>query len=49
MEDIEHITQEISTLSTLDLLYLLDNIQAQILGILIERGEALENTPPQTH
>jgi len=49
MIDRDEIIQEIQELSTIDLLYLLDNISAQILEILIERGEKLEQLGEATH
>lgn len=43
----EEITQELEQLSTIDLLYLLDNISAQILEIVIARTESEEQQ--ETH
>lgn len=46
---LDEIGQELNTLSTFELLVLLDNIQAQVMNILIERTEALEMTPEERH
>lgn len=43
----EEITQELEQLPTIDLLYLLDNISAQILEIVIARTESEEQQ--ETH
>lgn len=47
--EVEEIMRELDTLTSLELLYLLDNIQEQILTILIQRNELLEDIQEAAH